>query len=70
MSIIRSGAHKANSHWGLVYIYIYIVGTTTTLHGETIQRPSRSAMSIDALTKNYKLVIKVEQKSDRGGRNL
>jgi len=36
------------------------------VHGENIQRPSRSALSIAALTKNYKLAMKKGAKVRKG----
>ena len=36
------------------------------VHGENIQRPSRSALSIAALTRNYKMSMKKEAKVRKG----
>ena len=50
--------------------YIYLVGTTTTLHSRDHPEALEVFYVHRYLDKDYKLATKKEQKSDRGGRNL
>ena len=61
--IIRKGEQVCSMDVGLAEIILtrgwYIWwGRRQFVHGENIQRPSRSALSIAALTRNYKLAFK------------
>lgn len=60
--VIRRGVQVHATEVGLIELiltggFVHLVGAAH-IHEETFQRASRSAMSIAALTKNYKLATK------------